>query len=51
MSVALILDLPAHQSGGFDGTELNVNKSIRVQTEQGLVVDIPNGDFEAGNQR
>lgn len=32
---------------GFDGTELNVNKSIRVQTEQGLVVDIPNGDIEA----
>lgn len=32
---------------GFDGTEKVSNKAIRVKTEQGLVVDIPNGDVEA----
>lgn len=32
---------------GFDGTEDVVNRAIRVKTEQGLCVDIPNGDIEA----
>lgn len=32
---------------GFDGTEEAANKAIRVKSEQGLWVDIPNGDVEA----
>lgn len=32
---------------GFDGTEDVANKAIKVVTEQGLVVDIPNADIEA----
>ncbi len=32
---------------GFNGTEENANKAIRVKSEQGLWVDIPNGDIEA----
>lgn len=32
---------------GFDGTEIVANKAIQVQTEQGLWIDIPNGDIEA----
>jgi hypothetical protein len=32
---------------GFDGTELVLNKAIKVLSKQGLVVDIPNGDIEA----
>lgn len=32
---------------GFDGTEIVANKAVRVVTEQGLLVDIPNGDIEA----
>lgn len=32
---------------GFDGTEVIANKAIRVKTEQGLWVDIPNADIEA----
>ena len=32
---------------GFDGTEAVANKAIRVKTEQGLWVDIPNADIEA----
>lgn len=32
---------------GFDGTETVPERSIRVQTEQGLFFDIPNGDIDA----
>lgn len=32
---------------GFNGTEENANKAIRVKSEQGMWVDIPNGDIEA----
>jgi hypothetical protein len=32
---------------GFDGTEIVQNKAIKVISEQGLIVDIPNGDVEA----
>ena len=32
---------------GFDGSEAVANKAIRVMSEQGLWVDIPNGDIEA----
>ncbi|MGE5498464.1 MAG: BACON domain-containing protein [Syntrophothermus sp.] len=32
---------------GFNGDEDVVNKSFRVKTEQGLWIDIPNGDIDA----
>ena len=32
---------------GFNGDELVENKAIRVKTEQGLWIDIPNADIEA----
>lgn len=32
---------------GFDGSEAVANKAIRVMSEQGLWVDIPNADIEA----
>lgn len=32
---------------GFDGSEVVANRSIRVKSEQGLWVDIPNADIEA----
>lgn len=32
---------------GFSGTETVVNKAIRVKTEQGFYIDIPNADIEA----
>ena len=32
---------------GFDGTEVVANKSIKVITEQGYDIEIPNGDIEA----
>lgn len=32
---------------GFNGDEIVTNKAIRIKTEQGLWVDIPNGDIEA----
>jgi hypothetical protein len=32
---------------GFDGTVDAANKAVRVKSEQGLWVDIPNGDIEA----
>jgi hypothetical protein len=32
---------------GFNGDEVVTNKAIQVQSEQGLWVDIPNGDIEA----
>lgn len=32
---------------GFDGTEIVANKAIRVKTEEGLWIDIPNADIEA----
>jgi hypothetical protein len=32
---------------GFDGTEVVANKAIRVKTEEGLWIDIPNADIEA----
>lgn len=32
---------------GFNGDEIVANKAIQVQSEQGLWVDIPNGDIEA----
>lgn len=32
---------------GFDGTETVANKAIRVKSEQGLWIDIPNADIEA----
>lgn len=32
---------------GFDGSETVSNKAIKVQSDQGLVIDIPNGDVEA----
>jgi hypothetical protein len=32
---------------GFDGSEIVANKAIRVKSEQGLWIDIPNGDIEA----
>lgn len=32
---------------GFNGDETVVNKAIRVQTEQGMWIDIPNADVEA----
>jgi hypothetical protein len=32
---------------GYDGSEVVANKAIKVVTEQGLIVDIPNGDIEA----
>ena len=32
---------------GFDGTEFVANRAIRVKSEQGMWIDIPNGDIEA----
>lgn len=32
---------------GFDGSEIVTNKSIKVVTDQGLVVEVPNADIEA----
>lgn len=32
---------------GYNGNELVTNKAIRVETAQGLIFDIPNGDIEA----
>lgn len=32
---------------GFDGTVDAANKAVRVKSEQGLWIDIPNGDIEA----
>jgi hypothetical protein len=32
---------------GFDGSETNANRAIRLKSEQGLWIDIPNGDIEA----
>ncbi|GHT09158.1 hypothetical protein FACS189432_05070 [Bacteroidia bacterium] len=32
---------------GFDGDELNANKAIYLETEQGLDFEIPNADIEA----
>lgn len=32
---------------GFNGDEIVANRSIQAQSEQGLWVDIPNGDIEA----
>src|ERR1035437_2689266 len=32
---------------GFDGSEVVVNRAIRVKSEQGLWIDIPNADIEA----
>ncbi len=32
---------------GYDGDETVANKAIHVETEQGLVFDIPNADIEA----
>lgn len=32
---------------GFDGTEVVVNKAVKVVTKQGLVFEIPNADIEA----
>jgi len=32
---------------GFDGTEVVANKAIKVVTEQGYDIEIPNGDIEA----
>lgn len=32
---------------GFDGSEAVANKAIRVKTEQGLWIDVPNADIEA----
>ena len=31
---------------GFDGTEIVANRAIRVKTEEGLWIDIPNADIE-----
>jgi hypothetical protein len=50
--VALLVDLVGgaltdSTKWGFDGTEEVVNKAVRVKSEQGLYVDIPNGDIEA----
>ena len=32
---------------GFDGSEVVVNKAIKVETAQGMVLDVPNADIEA----
>lgn len=32
---------------GFNGDEIVENKAIRIKSEQGLWVDVPNGDIEA----
>ena len=32
---------------GFDGSEVVVNRAIRVKSEEGLWVDVPNADIEA----
>lgn len=35
------------QAWNFDGSSINSNKAIRIETEQGLDFDIPNADIEA----
>lgn len=35
------------KSWGYDGDEVVANKAIRIESEQGLNFDIPNGDIEA----
>lgn len=35
------------ESWGFNGDEEVLNRAVQVQTEQGLWIDIPNGDIEA----
>ena len=37
----------APKSWHFDGDEIVANKAIKVVTEQGFDIDIPNGDIEA----
>lgn len=38
---------PVPAKWGFNGDESVANKSVRVQTKQGLWIDIPNADIEA----
>lgn len=37
----------AKKTWGYNGDELNENKAIYIETEQGLDFEIPNGDIEA----
>lgn len=50
--VAMLIDLVGGElteatKWGFDGTETVSNRAIRVESEQGLFIDIPNADVEA----